>query len=154
MTASLKTLVAGLVPHVADALETYVNWGVEARKQARANIEGYLLAAHNSGSLLTQDLERLLDEIKTSHGHRTLAACFSPQAKLPPINEGERSLWRWQYRQTGGFEGALWDVIKQADSTNLAALANAFPEHVAAYQNFAHTSGYWAALRDRIDGGE
>ena len=70
------------------------------------------------------------------------------------ITEGEKSLFRWQYRQTGGFEGSLWDAIKQADSGNLALLRKAFPEHVQAYQNFANQSGYWAALRDRIDGGE
>lgn len=155
MNESIKTIIAAVLPHVADALETYAfnaNSGVEARKLARAHIEGYLISARNSGSLLDAHCDRLLDEIKTADGHRIIAACFEP-AK-PPINEGERSLWRWQYWQTGGFEGSLWDAIKQADSTNLAALANAFPEHVAAYWNFAHTSGYWAALRDRIDGGE
>jgi hypothetical protein len=67
------------------------------------------------------------------------------------INDGERSLYRWQRGVMGGFESALWDVILRADTTNLRRLAQGFPEHVAAYHNFAHKSGWWAALAERIE---
>ena len=154
MTTELKTIIAGLVPHVADALQTYAEnsckpaAGATALLKARARIEGYLIAARNSGNLLDNHCDGLLEEIRNV-GHFKIAACFP--APLEPLNEGERSLYRWQYKVAGGFEKSLWSAIMAADSTNLAALANAFPEHVAAYQNFAHTSGYWDALVKRAN---
>jgi hypothetical protein len=68
------------------------------------------------------------------------------------INEGERSLYRWQHDTLGGFESALWDALYRADSGNLARLEAGYPEHVAALRRFRHQGGYWDALRARIEG--
>ena len=67
-------------------------------------------------------------------------------------NAGEQSLYRWQYRQTSGFEAPLWECISTADSTNLNALAKGFPEHVAAYRRYASEHGYWPNLVAKIEG--
>lgn len=153
---SLRTIVASLVPHVGDALQTSLKEFVTAesplqRMMARSYIEGYLRSAYHSGNLLTAHCDRLLDEIKTPDGCRIIAGLFEP---VTTINAGERSLHRWQYKLAGDFERALWGTIGAADPENLAVLANAFPEHVAAYQKYARTPGWWVALKARIDGGE
>ena len=67
------------------------------------------------------------------------------------INEGERSLWRWQCRTLGGFESHLWGAISNADTDNLRRLEAGYPEHVAALRRFRHTPGYWTSLRARIE---
>lgn len=67
-------------------------------------------------------------------------------------NAGERSLYRRQYDNLGGFETALWDALERADSTNLDALAKGFPEHVAALVAYRHQPGYWDALRAKVEG--
>ena len=71
-----------------------------------------------------------------------------------PVTEGERSLHRWQYRLAGDFERHLWSTIAAADSTNLRALARAFPEHVCAYVAYTRVPGWWDALKGRIEAGE
>ncbi|NLH94305.1 MAG: hypothetical protein GX466_08865 [Candidatus Cloacimonetes bacterium] len=77
----------------------------------------------------------------------------APVVAAPPaITEGERSLYRWQYRQTSGFEAPLWQCISTADSANLDALAKGFPEHVTAYRRYASEGGYWNNLRNLIEG--
>jgi len=68
-----------------------------------------------------------------------------------PTTEGERSLYRWQYRQASDFEHHLWNAICAADSTNLEALARAFPLHVEAYRRYATELGYWTSLKERIE---
>lgn len=160
MNESLKTIVAGLVPHVREALRIYTSDSESALQQvrieARARIQGYLLAVRNSGNLCAGHCDHLLDEIRTADGHRIIAACFEP--KKPPITEGERSLhrykYRYKYRACGSFEGLLWDAIVAADSTNLDAIAKGFPEHVTAYRRFANEFGYLDALCKRIEAGE
>lgn len=156
MNESLKTIVAGLVPHVREALRIYTSDSESALQQerikARARIEGYLLAARNSGNLCVGHCDHLLDLIRDRDGYRIIAACFEP--KKPPITEGERSLHRWQYKLCGGFERSLWDAILAADSTNLAAIEKGFPEHIAAYRAYANQTGYWDALCKRIEAGE
>lgn len=149
MTTELKSIIAGLMPHVADALQTYVEDTRAGNTiKARASIEGYLLAARNSGNLLDEHCEHLLEEIRDV-GHFKIAACFP--APPEPLNEGEQSLYRWQYHITGDFEAALWDAIRQADSSNLGRLRKAFPEHVQAYQNYSHQRGWWAELKERMN---
>ena len=150
---SLKTIVDSCPGHVRAALQQYVktttNSSLRGRDVARGRIEGYLVACRNTGSLLQNHAQRLLDEIKTPDGYRIIAACF-PEAK-PIVTDGERSLWRWQYKVTGGFERSLWDAIITADSTNLAAIEKGFPEHVAAYRSYANEAGYWYDLCKRVD---
>lgn len=65
---------------------------------------------------------------------------------LKTLNEGERSLVNWQYSMMGGFESALWDAIKRADTGNLDRLAKGFPYHVEAYLNYTQASGWWTAF--------
>lgn len=148
---SLKEIVDGCVPHVREALRIYAFDCNDRRNVTRARIEGYLLAARNSGTLMQDHCQRLLDEIKTTDGYRIIAACFAKPVE--PITEGERSLYRWQYKITGGFEKSLWSAILAADSTNLAAIEKGFPEHVAAYHRFGYEAGYWDALVKRINQG-
>jgi hypothetical protein len=85
----------------------------------------------------------------------TMTTCTcdeSTQAATPAeLTEGERSLYRWQYRQTGDFEQHLWNTICAADSKNLEALARAFPLHLEAYRRYATESGYWTSLKERIE---
>lgn len=156
MNESLKQIVAGLNSHVRNALETYVEHYTPAlaaeRMKARAHIEGYLLAARNSGNLCVSHCDRLLDEIKTADGYRIIAACFEPVK--PPITAGERSLYRYKFNECGGFEHSLWEAIFKADLGNLALLRKAFPEHVHARDNFANQRGWWDALVCRIKAGE
>jgi hypothetical protein len=156
-TESLKTIVDSCAGHVRDALQAYASLAEndntpDYRKRLRAHIEGYLLAAKNSGNLLIEHHARLCDEIKTTDGYRLIGACFEP--KKPLTTAGERSLYRWQYKLCGGFESALWITIERADSANLAALERAFPEHVAAFRRYANEAGYWDDLCNRINGGE
>ena len=68
------------------------------------------------------------------------------------ITEGERSLYRWQHDDLGGFESHLWECITRADSKNQARLEAGYPEHVAAYRRYSRTPGYWDALRARVEG--
>ena len=150
---SLKTVVDSCALHVRSALQQYAkatsNSSLRGRDVARGRIEGYLAACRNSGTLLQDHCQRLLDEIKTTDGYRLIGACFSKPK--PAITEGERSLWRWQKKLYGGFERSLWDAIITADSTNLAAIEKGFPEHVAAYRSYANEAGYWYDLCKRVD---
>lgn len=78
---------------------------------------------------------------------------LAPAVAAPAaITEGERSLYRWQSRQTSGFEAPLWQCISTADSINLNALAKGFPEHVTAYRRYTGEDGYWNNLRNLIEG--
>lgn len=54
----------------------------------------------------------------------------------PKLNEGEKSLLKWQYNMHGDFFTGLWKAISHADLGNLARLKLAFPEHVIAYEAF------------------
>lgn len=71
---------------------------------------------------------------------------------MTEINEGERSLHRWQYGGNGGFETLLWKLISCADSTNLSKLGAGYPEHVEAYRRYIGEPGYWTNLKARIEG--
>ena len=152
MNQSLKTIVDGCAPYIQDALETYVanadNPVKDVRIRERAYITGYLIAARNSGSLPEAHCDRLLEQIRAADGHRIIAACFIQPA---PLTTGEASLLRRRLGGAGGFENALWDTIERADSTNLDAIAQGFPEHVAAYRRYAHETGYWDALVKRAE---
>lgn len=150
---SLKEIVDSCPGHVRAALQQYVkattNSSLRARDVARGRIEGYLVACRNTGNLLQDHGLRLLDEIKTPDGYRIIGACF-PNPK-PIVTDGERSLWRWQYKLCGGFERSLWDAILAADSTNLGAIEKGFPEHVEAYRRYGNEAGYWDNLCERIN---
>lgn len=150
---SLKTIVDSCPGHVRAALQNYAFESNHetplVRSVTRARIEGYLIACRNSGSLLQDHGRRLLDEIKTPDGYRIIAACFTKPE--PEITEGERSLYRWQYKIAGGFERSLWDAITAADSTNLAAIAQGFPSHVEAYRRYTSERGYFDELCKRMN---
>ena len=44
----------------------------------------------------------------------------------------EKELIKWQFGLLGGFRTALWNDLARADDTNLAQMARAFPDEVAA----------------------
>lgn len=143
MTASIKTIIDSLTPDTKAALEAH------ARQPRTTYTEGYLRGAYANGGILTDHFDRLIELIRDRDGYRIIAACFTkPELE---ITDGERSLYRWQYKALGGFERSLWDAILAADSTNLDAIAKGFPEHVAAFRRYANEAGYWDALVKRID---
>lgn len=67
------------------------------------------------------------------------------------LNDGERALVEWQYRMAGGFTTSLFELMSQADNSNLNRLSRAFPEHVAAFRDYAHERNWWTDLRNRLD---
>lgn len=156
MNQSLKQTITGLTPDIQKELGYYVASGeysgVRGRDQAKHRLIGYLHACHIHAAILDADYKTLLDLIRDTDGHRIIAAALpKPEPKPEPVTKGERSLWRWQVGEAGGFESALWSAIERADSTNLAAIAQGFPEHVAAYRRYAHETGYWDNLCVRIE---
>jgi len=68
-------------------------------------------------------------------------------AKLTP---GERSLYEWQFKMSGGFFTSLWDAISRADSQNLYHLEKAFPSHLKAWGRYQGESGWWEELVERV----
>lgn len=69
--------------------------------------------------------------------------------KLTP---GEQSLWKWQFREHGGFYMALWNAISKADQNNIEKLGRGFPGEVRAYLRFAHETGWWEETVRRVRG--
>lgn len=149
---TLNQTIADLAPHIADQLEQYATSilsNVRVRDHARGYIFGYLRASHSAGSLLESDLDLLIETIRKPDGQEVLAACF-PKPKAG-VTAGERSFYNWRNgNPLGSFERNLWNLISIADSNNLAAIEQSFPSHVEAYRRFAHETGYWDALVERI----
>lgn len=54
------------------------------------------------------------------------------------FSEGEKFVLKAQLGALGGFERALWDLVKVCDLENLKKLALAFPGEVAAYRSWSH----------------
>ena len=65
------------------------------------------------------------------------------------LTRSEKFVLDWQYRHLGGFFSALIDVIKIADSRNRELLRRGFPDEVAGYESFAHTSGWWDEVQTK-----
>jgi hypothetical protein len=137
---NIHDILRCLTPNVRHAVE---NFRDDPTERNECYTTGYLVAASEAGVLLAEHRMVLVQWVaNTAHA-----------AKQPKITtDGERSLYRWQYRITGGFEKALWDTIAAADGYNLDAIAKGFPTHIEAYRRFAHESGYWDALVKRIGG--
>lgn len=66
------------------------------------------------------------------------------------LDDGERSLYDWQFRNHGSFFMALWEAISKADTENLNSLSKAFPKHVAAYKRYIGEDGYWSGILYRV----
>jgi len=48
------------------------------------------------------------------------------------------------------FEGHLWNAIETADKDNLVLLRKSYPLHVAAWDNYKYTPGWWDSVRNKI----
>jgi hypothetical protein len=48
------------------------------------------------------------------------------------------------------FEGHLWMAIETADKDNLQLLRKAYPLHVAAWDHYKYTPGWWDGVRNKI----
>jgi hypothetical protein len=128
-----------VTPQVRRNVEQFIHKPTERNA---CYVTGYLVAACEAGALLAEHRTVLVQWIaNTEHA-----------AKVPPLTEGERSLWRWRNLGAGGFEKSLWSTIMAADGTNLEMLGRAFPQHVAAYRRYAYETGYWTDLQARIEG--
>lgn len=57
----------------------------------------------------------------------------------PFLNEGEKSLIKWQCQTQGSFYNALWTAISHADLANLSRLRKGYPEEVQAHHDFQIT---------------
>ena len=65
---------------------------------------------------------------------------------------GVQSLIQWQYSTgLGDFEHALWEAICKADAGNQLRLFKGFPLHVAAYQNYVGTTGWWQGIKKGLE---
>lgn len=152
---TLNQTIAGLNPDIQKELAYYAaaiknsGAGVLRATELKARLIGYLHACHIHAAILDADYKTLLDLIRDTDGHRIIAAALPP--KPVPITEGERSLYRWQYKIAGSFERCLWDAITAADSTNLAAIAQGFPSHVEAYRRYTSEHGYFDELCKRMN---
>lgn len=68
------------------------------------------------------------------------------------ITEAELELYFWQMSKAGSFTTALFECIGKADIFNRAKLYTAFPDEVDVYKRYESVPGYWANLKDRIEG--
>jgi len=66
------------------------------------------------------------------------------------LNQGTQSLVDWQYHDCGDFGTALWKAISQADQSNLARLALAYPEHIEAYLFYTRAKGWWQKVQEGL----
>ena len=48
------------------------------------------------------------------------------------------------------FEAHLWNAIETADKDNLQLLRKAYPFHVAAWDHYKYTPGWWDNTRHKI----
>jgi hypothetical protein len=134
---NIDAILPCLTPNVRRTVEQFIERPTE-RNTCYAT--GYLVAASEAGALLPEHRIALIQWIANTEN----------STEVPPITEGERSLYRWRHLGVGGFERRLWETFAAADSTNLDALAKGFPEHVAAFLAYSRQSGYWEALKARI----
>lgn len=68
-----------------------------------------------------------------------------------PLTKGELFIFNWQYHGEGlsHFQWALIDIVKHADSGNLAKLKTGFPDEVEAYDSYTHTAGWWTDVQEK-----
>jgi len=61
------------------------------------------------------------------------------------LTKGEQFIYDWQYLQFEkcSFNGYLSEAMSVADSGNLQALWQGFPEEADAMDNFHHKKGWW-----------
>jgi len=70
------------------------------------------------------------------------------------LTKGEQFIYDWQYRHLDdtSFRGLLAKLMAKADSGNLQALWQGFPEEADAMDNFHHKEGYWSMIEDKEHG--
>lgn len=70
---------------------------------------------------------------------------------MKELTKGERFIFNWQYRleDKNSFKGLLARVMAKADSGNLMALSQGFPEEAEAMNNFHTKEGWWERVEDK-----
>ncbi len=70
---------------------------------------------------------------------------------LQTLDSGAQSLvLKEVFGQCSRFDAALWQAIELADKDNLVLLRKAYPFHVAAWDHYKYTQGWWDNLRHKI----
>jgi hypothetical protein len=73
--------------------------------------------------------------------------------RIDPLNEGERWLYNWQFREPfGHFWTGMTQALEKADLGNLNILRKAFPLHVEALHRFRSEKGYWQSIINKAGG--
>lgn len=70
---------------------------------------------------------------------------------LNNLNKGERFIYDWQYHMSGGFFGALADLLSRADDRNLSKLSEGFPDEVDAYIRYSREAGWWESVKQKAN---
>jgi len=58
-------------------------------------------------------------------------------------------VYKWQYKQLGGFDQKLASIISHADGGNIIKLYKGFPDQVVAMRAFSIKTGFWPFIEDR-----